>query len=81
MGNDGSLRHPMRSRCMFEWRSMRKASKFWTMKASCLKHFKQAVPVWMQARIPCSSVGILMSVSVSFLRDEAPIYFFVLIER
>ena len=39
---------------------------------------------WMhqaRCRIPCSSAGILMSVSVSFLRDEAPIYFFVLIER
>ena len=51
------------------------------MRASSLKHFKHEVPDWIQAMIPCSSEGIVMSVSVSFWSEFMSISFFVFSDK
>ena len=74
---DLSLRHVILMRYLLRWRSERNLSRFLTIRVSCLKHLRQAVPVWMQARMPCSSEGIMISDSVSFFREPLTISFFV----
>ena len=51
------------------------------MSASCLKHLRQAVPVWTHAMILCSSEGIMISDLVSLFRELLSISFFVFKDR
>ena len=47
------------------------------MSASSLKHLRHEVPDCTQAMIPCSSEGMVMSISVIFWSEFMSISFFV----